>query len=237
MIDGSFQDGPSGDDSNQLLQELAKEAQQHPHQSSQRGLALNKLVNEIWKSDRLGHPQRGVWSPGLYENLYNEALQITLLEVCQKIDNYNPEYPVMAWVNFLLKNRFINVVNHYNKQGVTHKPKGQTTPILSLDDLDNHDKHLPESEEAFTDAHLLQQFLKDDPENLLKTEQLSSHPEISFQLLAWAKFVEDKTWKEISQNLGISTQTLTSFFYRRLQKMIPYFRKYLQDYSNQHMER
>jgi hypothetical protein len=95
MIDD--EDAPSGDDFNQPLRQLAQEAQRHPHESVPRQLALNKLVNEILKSDRLGHPQRGLWSPSVYEYLYNKALQKTLLEVCRKNDNYHPEHPVMAW--------------------------------------------------------------------------------------------------------------------------------------------
>ncbi|PSO71095.1 MAG: hypothetical protein BRC37_14465 [Cyanobacteria bacterium QH_3_48_40] len=63
MIDD--EDAPSGDDFNQPLRQLAQEAQRHPHESVPRQLALNKLVNEILKSDRLGHPQRGLWSPSV----------------------------------------------------------------------------------------------------------------------------------------------------------------------------
>ncbi|PSP02544.1 MAG: hypothetical protein BRC54_14400 [Cyanobacteria bacterium SW_7_48_12] len=61
MIDD--EDAPSGDDFNQPLRQLAQEAQRYPHESV---------------------PQRGLWSPSVYEYLYNKALQKTLLEVCRK---------------------------------------------------------------------------------------------------------------------------------------------------------
>jgi hypothetical protein len=110
MEDECLERTPSGGDFDERLQQLAREAKQQPPLSHQRQLLLNRLVNKILQSDRLSHPQRGSWPPSLYEDLYNEAMQKTLLEICQKIDNYNPEHPVMAWVNYLLKKRFSDVV-------------------------------------------------------------------------------------------------------------------------------
>jgi DNA-directed RNA polymerase specialized sigma24 family protein len=227
-VNESFNETPSNEKFNELLQQLAKEAQQHPPLSSQRQLALSKLVNEILRSHQLVRPQKGRWQPNLYEDFYNEALQKTMLEVCQKIDNYNSSHPVMAWVNFLFKNYFIKVVKERDKQGITYIPdieKKQTTCILSLDDLE---RYLP-IEEASENTQLLRQFLQNDPENLLSKERLRERPEITFQFLAIAKFVEDRTWDEIATTLGISIQTLCSFFDRRLQKLMPYFKKYLQE--------
>jgi DNA-directed RNA polymerase specialized sigma24 family protein len=227
-VNESCDETPSNKDFNEFLQQLAKEAQQHPPLSNQRQLALSKLVNEILRSHQLIHPQKGRWQSNLYEDFYNEALQKTMLEICQKIDNYNSNHPVMAWVNFLFKNYFIKVVNEREKQGITYIPtieKKQTTCILSLDDLD---RSAP-IEETLENAQLLRQFLEDDPENLLANERLRERPEVTFQFLAIAKFVEDRTWDDIATNLGIPLQTLCSFFARRLQKLMPYFKRYLQE--------
>jgi DNA-directed RNA polymerase specialized sigma24 family protein len=215
-------------DFDRILQERAQAAQQHPAQSPARQKILNHLVSGIMQSQRLGHPQRGSWPPALYEDLYNEALQRTLLEICQKIENYNPQHPVMAWVNFLLGKYFIGVVNDYRRLGLTYLPTGdreQPQSLLSLDDLD---EDIPMTE-TLTDDRLLRQFLDEDPEDLLKQEHLRDRPEVTFQRLAVAKFVKDRTWEEIAAELDISIQTLCSFFNRRLQKLTPYFRKYLQE--------
>jgi hypothetical protein len=229
MVNQRFQGASPNDDLDQRLQQQAKEAQQHPPQSPQRQVALNRLVSEILKSGRLAHPQKPLWAASLYEDLYNEALQKTLLETCQKIDSYNPEHPVLAWVNFRLNFQFIDVVNDYKKQGITQLPKSDKTAQIahlpSLDDLDN----LISPEETLSAAQLLQQFLKDDPENLLRQQRLRERPEITFQLLAWTKFVEGQTWLEISVNLDVSVHTLCSFFNRQLKELMPYFRKYLKD--------
>ena len=211
------------------LLRLAQEAQQHPVQSSQRQLALNRLIEKILKSGRLGHPQRGAWPPDFYEDIYNEALQKTLLKVCQKIDNYRPEHPVMLWVNFLLKHQLTDVVKDHYRKGMTPITTSERqqikTCVLSLDELDRY----VSKKENLTDTELLRQFLENDPENLLKAEQLQGHPEVTFQWLAIAKFVKDRTWSEIAKSLGISVHTIYSFFYRRLQKLMPYFQKYLQE--------
>lgn len=211
------------------LQRLAEEAKKHPALSSQRQLALNHLINAIWQSKKqLVRPQKGAWTPNLYEDFYHEALQKTFLEICRRIDAYNSEHSVLAWVNFLLKNHFISVVNDRQRKGITYLPnsvKNQASSLLSLDDLDR----LTTSDETFSNANLLRQFLQDDPENLFKKERLREKPEITFQDLALAKFVEDLTWEEISINVGVSLQTLCSFFNRRLPKFTPYFKKYLHE--------
>jgi len=94
----------------------------------------------------------------------------------------------MAWVNFCLRSRFVDVVNDHKRSGLTYVPKseqGYTIGVLSLDDLD---RPIPVEETVSTDQ-LLRQFLEDDPENLLKAERLRDHPQVTFQRLAIAKFI------------------------------------------------
>ncbi|MDP8966808.1 MAG: sigma-70 family RNA polymerase sigma factor [Cyanobacteriota bacterium] len=217
---------PSGGDFDERLQQLAIEAKQQPPLSPQRQLLLNRLVNKILQSDRLSHPQRGSWPSSLYEDLYNEAMQKTLLEICQKIDNYNPAHPVMAWVNYLLGMRFRDVVRRYLNQGITNVPQSTLNErVISLSELEYS---LISEEQTMSDSQLLGRFLEDDPENLLKNEHIRGHPQASFQYIAIARFVEEKTWEEISTELNdISIQTLYSFFNRQLRKLMPYFQKYL----------
>ncbi|MBR8830766.1 MAG: hypothetical protein N5P05_001001 [Chroococcopsis gigantea SAG 12.99] len=198
----------------QRLTQLMQSALGHPQNSSQRRIALNKLIKEIQTSGKLGHPQRGMWPDYIYHDLYNEALGLTFMEICQKLDKYNPQYPVMAWVNFLLKNRFIDAVRrHQNYQG----------RLLSLDDLD---KPLA-AEEDKNEVQQVRDFINDDPENLLAAEHIKDHPDVTLQRLLWLKDVEDKKWKEISAELSIAIPTLSSFYQRSLRKLERYFRKYL----------
>lgn len=217
----------SGDAFDQQVQQLAIAAKQHPALSPQRQLALNRLVNAILQADSLSHPQRGSWSPNLYEDLYHEALQKTLLEICQKIDHYNPRHPVMAWVNYLLNKRFQDVVERYLNQGMTNiRQSNPQTRVISLNELEDC---LISEEKTWSDFQLLQNFLEDDPENLLQHEHIRGYPLATFQYIAIARMVEEKTWEQISTELNnISIQTICSFFHRRLRKLMPYFQKYLQ---------
>jgi Cdc6-like AAA superfamily ATPase len=102
--------------------------------------------------------------------------------------------------------------------------------IISLDELDSLvSKKLVPEEQMLSEFQMLRQFLEDDPENLLKNEHIRGYPQASFQYIAIARFVEEKTWETISTELNdMSIQTLCSFFHRRLHKLMPYFQKYLQ---------
>ena len=209
------------------LQHLALEAQQHPPSSSQRQLALSELISKIWRSPNLARPQQQLWSPNLYEDLYNEALQKTMLKTCQKIDNYNPEYAVMAWVNFRLSKQFNSVVSDRYRQGVTYISQAERKSF-SFASIDELERGIPITE-TISQAQLLRQFLEEDPENRLGNEHIRGRTDITFQSITIAKFVEDRTWTEIANSHEISVKTLCSFFTRSLQKLMPYFRKYLQE--------
>jgi hypothetical protein len=214
MVQTRCQNSPEDDDLDRLLQELALEAQKHPPQSPKRQVVLNRLWQEIWKSNRLGHPQQGKWEQSIYQDFRNEAIARTCLETCQKIDRYNPEHPVMAWVNFCLNIHFKRVAQEYYEH----------SSLPSLDDLK---LDIP-VDETLSEPQLLRKFLQEDPEGLLQAERLRNRPDISFQFLALEKYVEDRTWKSMADEFDISVQTLCSFFDRRLQKLKPYFYKHLQ---------
>ncbi len=217
-----------------LLLELACQAKQHPPGSHNRRIALNKLVNQIFKlnPNLLGYPPKSQCPPHLYEDSRNEALQKTCLYVCQQIDNYNPEHPFMAWFNFTLKNRFKEVVNEWSNK----KKNNQEISIISLEKLEKISKlseaeykAISSVEDTDSEIKMLQQFLEDDPENKFKSEHIKGHPEATFQVLARVRFIEDKTWEQMSQEFQISIPTLSAFVTRKLHKFRPYFQKYLQE--------
>jgi hypothetical protein len=215
MVKKRGQNSPESDDLDRLLQELVLEAKEHPPKSPQRQVALNRLWQMILTSQRLGHPQKGAWQPSLYEDFYNEALSRTGLEICQKIESYNREHPVMAWVNFCLNIHFKRVVKDYCER----------SSLPSIDDLD---LDIP-IDKTPSEAQSLRQFLEEDPEGLLQAESLQKRADVTFQFLALEKYVKDRTWESMANELGIPFSTLNNFFDRRLHKLMPYFHKYLQD--------
>jgi hypothetical protein len=217
------------------LQQLALEAQKYLPCSPQRQSVLNRLVTLILSSNRLSNPQRQSFF--ITEDIYNEAIQRTLLDVCQKIDNYRSKYPVMAWVNYILNCHFKAVVNEYSRKGLTYIPKNRNkqdqsavlfVEVPSVEDLD---LFLLRSnildDDRREEARMLQKFLEEDPENLLRTTHIRGFPKITVQFLAWEKYIEDRPWDDLSEELGISTQTLCSFLNRNLCKFKLYFDRHL----------
>jgi len=207
---------------NQRLQQLALTAQRHPAQSPQRQFALTQLVEGIWTSGEIAHPQRGHWPGSTYRELHSEALQKTCLYICQHIDNYRPEHPVMAWVN--------NLMGYKLKEAAGEAYRAREVALPSLDDLNRRflEQKSARSPETLSTAALLQRFLREDPEGLLAEKAIRGRPELTFQHLAIARHVQDQTWAQISAETQVSIQTLCSFFNRRLHKLKPYFHRHLQ---------
>lgn len=200
------------------LNQLAIAAQQYPPLTKERQLALTKLVNGIVQSGRLYHPHHGQFS-GVYDDIYNEAVQELLLYICQNIDKYDPKRgDVMAWTNFLLERRFFTaaIPEFVDKQGVRK---------MTLFDLDNFASPKPTK----TLIELLKDCIESDLENLFKQEHIENHPAANFQTLVKQR-ISGKSWKDISAELNIKIPTLSSFYYRCLNK----FSRKLKEYCSEH---
>jgi DNA-directed RNA polymerase specialized sigma24 family protein len=196
------------------LKQLAISAQQHPALTQGRQLALRKLVNGIVQSGRLCRPQRGQFS-GSYEDIYNEAVQELLLYICQNVEKYDPERgSVMAWVNVLLERRFF-------KEAIPQILGKPNLQKMTLSDLDNLAP--PEETESLTE--ILKECIESDPDNLFKKEYLQNYPAANFQVLLQRRF-SGKSWKEISAEFDINIKTLSSFYYRCVNKFSSRLREY-----------
>ncbi|HAA28738.1 MAG TPA: hypothetical protein DCE56_14940 [Cyanobacteria bacterium UBA8553] len=196
------------------LKQLAILAQQHPPLTQGRQLALRKLVNGIVQSGRLCRPQRGQFS-GSYEDIYDEAVQELLLYICQNVEKYNPERgSVMAWVNVLLERRFF-------KEAIPKILDQQGLQKMTLSDLDNFLPH--EETESLTE--ILKECVESDPENLFKKECLQNYPAANFQALLQRRIL-GKSWKEISVEFDINIKTISSFFYRCVNKFSSKLKEY-----------
>jgi len=196
------------------LKQLAISAQQHPPLTQGRQLALRKLVNGIVQSGRLGRPQRGQFS-GSYEDIYDEAVQELLLYICQNVEKYNPERgSVMAWVNVLLERRFFKEAI----PKILGKPNLQK---MTLSDLDNLAP--PEETESLTE--ILKECIELDPDNLFKKEYLQNYPAANFQALLQRRIL-GKSWQEISAEFDINIKTISSFYYRCVNKFSSRLREY-----------
>ncbi len=220
-------DFPERDDVlNFELQQLVNEAKRYPADSvnatdrAKRRIALNKLIGAIRCAGKLSQQSQWLGLPN-YEDYYNEALQHTFIEICQNIEQYNPQYPVMAWVNKIFGRRFYDVVKKDRKRGITLLPKNQeTTQVLSLDELN---KDLP-AENEISEQEQLKEIIENDPESFFKNEYIKEHPQASLKAILLL-VLEGKQWKEISEELGVPISTASSFYQRRMRKIITYLKK------------
>lgn len=196
------------------LEQLALIAQQHPQGTPKRQLVLGQLVGMILSSNRLCRPQRGNFTHR-YQEIYEEARQDLMFYVCQNIDKYNPERgEVMAWCNVLLERRFFREAI----PKVLDKPDIQK---MSLSDLDNIT--LPEESASLTEV--IQECIALDPENLFKNSYIENHPQANFQALTQQRLA-GKSWKDISESYRIKLPTLSSFYYRCLNRFADYLKEY-----------
>lgn len=198
------------------LKELAKEAQQHSHGTKERRIALTQLVNAIWQSGRLCHPNSGQFQ-SVYEDIYDEAVQNLFFYICQNdnIRKYDSERAsVIVWVNMLLTRRFF--------PEAIPKIIGKVNEIY----LETSDLERIKLSEPISLFEQVRQCLEDDPEGLFRSEHIKGHPEANFQAIAKRRY-SGVPWKEISAEWGIGLKSLNTFYQRCLKKFAPKFKEYL----------
>lgn len=213
------------------LKRLAVGAQQYPVGSLSRQQALTELMDEIYRSGKLGHPQRGSWPAGIYEDLHSEALLQTFKYIRQNIDAYDSERPLMGLVNQILKHRFTDATRKYMNQrkreitfsDFTRKHMNQIEgEIPSFDDLENIAQRSQANEMDARPSELIEQ----DSDGLFRSVSLRNRPDITWQDIALAK-LDGETLDKISKRLGISHTTIDSFYKRNLRNFRDYFRNNL----------
>jgi DNA-directed RNA polymerase specialized sigma24 family protein len=197
------------------LKRLAIAAQNYPPDSELRHYALGELVEAIRLSGRLCRPQRGRFYPQYYDLIYDEAVNRTLIYVCQKIETYEPERgnkKFMNWVNFRLERTFIETGYEFRE------PRHMDLP--SLAQLET----MVQSQESASLLERICEYLEEDADNLFKQAHIRNRPDANFSAITLARLA-GKTWEEISAELGIAVPTLSSFFQRHCQKFRALIRK------------
>lgn len=226
------------------LDNLALEARHHPPKSRERVICLTKLIQEIQKSNQLRCKNSKNQPFSIYQEVFNNALQQTLLEIFKKIDEYNPEKAAfLAWVKSLLHYRCLDAWNEYfnvstvqengKKKKISPLPldaptRGgeQSKPEMSgstfLDNLVQPDLESSDQQEW----HKLRNLIEEDPTGCFRTTHIKGHPEANFQVIALRRF-EEQSWKVMSQEWGISLPTISSFYQRCIEKFQSVFKEYL----------
>jgi len=208
------------------LKHLAMEAQQHPPKSQARQRALSQLLNAISQSKRLSRPRRDQFQK-FYEEVYAEAVQRLFAYVCEKIDRYSPDRgEVLQWVNFLLNQRFFIEASREVLPVVFQGIDPKQIQCITIDDLDRNNPSEVNPQLIPSLSQEVMQCLEDDPEGLFQAAYVANFPNANFQVLALRRLT-GYSWQEISSELNISAQTLSSFYQRSLIKFTPKFKEYL----------
>jgi hypothetical protein len=198
------------------LKELALVAQRHPDGTKERRIALTRLIDAIWRSRRLCHPNSCQFQR-VYDDIYDEAVQNLFFYICQNdnIRKYDPERAsVIAWLNMLLTRRFF--------PEAIPKILGKTNEIQ----LETFDLEFLDSSEPISLFEQVRQCIEDDPEGLFRSEHIREHPEANFQAIATRRY-SGVPWKDISAEWSIDLKSLNTFYQRCLKKFAPKFKEYL----------
>ncbi|MEG3895276.1 MULTISPECIES: hypothetical protein [unclassified Microcoleus] len=212
---------PTNDEIDDRLKQLAIAAKNHPPKTVERNKAVTKLVMEIEKYKIINCPRNPSLSYDIYQEICAEAKQDLMLRICREIHNYRPDKEVRQWVNFLMIKCF---------QEATPKVIGvKDFKRLYCGDMDsffNKLEHQAEHESYRIEEALID-MIQQDPGDTFKSEMSKKYPQVNFQLLLVKRVVEDVSWQQISQELGVSVSNLSSFYRRSLEKFTPRFREYL----------
>ena len=198
----------------QQLQELALKAQQHPLGTTIRRITLSKLIDGIYRSSKLCYPYKGQFL-GVYEQIYQEAVQDLFLYICKNIDKYDPERGVfMAWVNMLLSQRFFKeaipkIIGNANEINL------ESSVLENLEDLAF--KNSEEKDNYIFALKKIRQYIEINPKGIFKQAHIKKYPQVNFQEIAVKRW-SGISWKDISSELNIPVATLSNFYQRTLEK-------------------
>jgi hypothetical protein len=194
------------DELNLYLQSLIQEACSHLPASPQRSKAINRLLRVLLKSRRTGRIEGDIYEEALYKTMFN--LSQTL---CEKYDPSRGSF--LAWFNTCLRNQYRTEIRAA-KRHRSHKQSVWQSDESELDPLDQVASGI--------DATLLLntwesfvQWIKDDPDNLLKVCHIENNPKANCQFLAHLRLVVGKEWQEIAAEVGSPRGAVTSHWCRK----------------------
>ncbi|MGK7900810.1 MAG: hypothetical protein AB4352_05235 [Hormoscilla sp.] len=211
------------------LEQRVLEIQKLPSGSNKRRIALNRVINDIEKSDKLFC--QGRFNYPKETGVYDEALWETLLYISHKIDEYDPnKAKVMTWVNRILEYKFKEAIKKYKKR------RERAIKELSLDAPVRNDFDTPLSETiAQPDGKSILSdrvwdYIFNDPDGLFAQKHVKGHPRANYRSIALL-VLEGHCWKDVAVAVGMPDRkwsTVQSFYWRSCQKFAPNFREYLQ---------
>jgi hypothetical protein len=199
------------------LRRLVTQACGHPPGSPQRQKLLTQVIRltsrKLWRET----------TP-----YYQDALQQTWLYFCHNVCEgltgqiYDPTYGTVAtWLNAYLKRRLQDFYLNQNREQAT------TVSLVVrqygsgeiVDPVDN----LPASPQVPPILEELEIWAKTDSDGELRATCIKARPDVNCQVLILKRLPPEISWKDLSEEFGMSIATLSSFYQRQC---LPRLRKF-----------
>ncbi|MEH2456186.1 sigma-70 family RNA polymerase sigma factor [Nostoc sp.] len=202
------------------LRRLVTEACEHPSGSPQRQKLLTQIIrlsaSRLWREN----------TP-----YYQDALQQTWLYFCRNVCEgltgqiYDPTYgSVITWLNAYLKRRLQDFYINQNREQATTVPlrvRQSTSGGISetIDPVDNLTA-IPQAPPILEDLEI---WVKTDSQGELRGICIKGRPDVNCQVLILKRLPPEVSWRELSEEFGLSIPTLSSFYQRQC---LPRLRKF-----------
>jgi len=153
-------------------------------------------------------------SQGAYAEFHEEALSKIMFKLsntlCDKYD-LNRASP-LSWIKTCYRNQLKDEIRAANRQ----------RKKLSLINIENHPElHPVQSDITITDETLeLRQWIIKDPDGVLSNCCIRDNPKANCHLLARLHIVQQREWREIAEEIGVSSNTLRSHWSRKCKFLI-----------------
>jgi DNA-directed RNA polymerase specialized sigma24 family protein len=199
------------DELNLYLQSLIQEACSHPPTSPQRSKAINRLLRVLQNSKVIQNRGDDIYEEALYKTMFNLSKT-----VCEKYDPHRGSF--LGWFKVCLRNQYRDELRAAKRDRSRRQFAWQNDDV-ALDPLDQV--------AAPVDAALLLdiwesfvQWIKEDPEYLLRTCHLKNNPKANCQLLAYLKLVNGEEEGDIATELGSSRGAISSHWTRKCKSLM-----------------
>ncbi|MEH2142125.1 sigma-70 family RNA polymerase sigma factor [Nostoc sp.] len=201
---------------------LVSEACGHPPGSPQRQKLLTQIIrltaSRLWRES----------TP-----YYQDALQQTWLYFCRNVCEgltgkiYDPTYgSVITWLNAYLNRRLQDFYTNQNReQATTVSPRVRQSTSGGIRETIDPVDNLPATPQAPPILEDLEIWAKTDSEGELRRTYIKGRPDVNCQVLILKRLPPEVSWRELSEEFGLSIPTLSSFYQRQC---LPRLRKFAQ---------
>jgi len=162
---------------------------------------------------------------------YQDALQQTWLYFCRNVcdgltgQTYDPAFgTVVTWLNAYLKRRLQDFyLNQHREQALTVPLQVRQSRSSGDSEIIHPIDNLPATPQAPPIIENVEMWAKTDIDGELSKTHIKGRPDVNCQVLILKRLPPEVSWKELSEEFGLSIPTLSSFYQRQC---LPRLRKF-----------